>query len=270
MKVNIHQIYFAQGQESSLEPAFIPLPNLDNPFPQRREFFLFERFYSDKAYADADLTGLVSHKFRQKTQLTGEAFIRWIKDNPGYDAYFINPFPQTVYWFFNIWEQGEKSHRGIMKLAQEVFDELGYKIDLKAFPRTDLKTTSFSNFWVATPKFWEDFMAFALPVYHHMIDETHAGRFFQSTYHDSEAEIFPFIIERLFTTFIVTHPEYKVLSHPHPPGWAKKTTRVLVPVIDVVDGLPWLKNSLAFQLAMGLLSIATYTKNRNPLFNKTR
>lgn len=266
MKIAIHQIYFDPAQEASLEPAFIPLPNLDNPYPQRREFYLFERFYQNQGHAEAELSGLVSHKFRQKTQVTGEAFINWIQDNPGYDAYFINPFPQTVYWFFNIWEQGEKSHRGILPLAQEVFDALGYGIDLPSFPRTDLQTTCFSNFWVATPTFWDDFMAFALPVYRYMTAEAHAGRFFQSTYHDSEAEIFPFIIERLFTTFIVTRPGYKVLSHPHPPGWAKKTTRFLLPLIDAVDRLPWLKNSLVFRLAMRGLSFATYTKNRNPWF----
>jgi hypothetical protein len=266
MTVAIHQIYFDPAQEASLEPAFTPLPNLDNPYPERREFYLFERFYRNQGHRQADLSGLVSHKFRQKTQVTGEAFIAWIEANPGYDAYFINPFPQTVYWFFNVWEQGEKSHRGIMALAQDVFDALGYPIRLKAFPRTDAQTTAFSNFWVATPAFWDAFMAFALPVYDYMLDERHAARYFESTYHDSEAEIFPFIIERLFTTFIVTHPEYKTLAHPHPPGWAKKTTKRLLPVIDFLDRIPGVKNAPPFRWAMGLLSLATYTKNRTRLF----
>lgn len=262
MKVDIRQIYFAPGQEASLEPAFTPLPNLDNPFPERREFYLFERFYREGGHARADLSGLFSHKFRQKTGATGEAFIAWVKENPGCDAYFINPFPQPVYWFFNIWEQGEKSHRGIMALAQEAFDALGYPVRLETFPRTDLRTTCFSNFWVATPAFWEAFMAFALPVYHYMLDEARAPRYFQPTYHDSGAEIFPFIMERLFTTFIVLHPEYKVLPFPVAPGWAKKTTRLLVPVVDALDRLPWFRNSPAYRLGMGALSLATYVKNR--------
>jgi len=266
MNIAIHQIYFDPAQAQSLEPAFTPLPNLDNPFPERREFYLFEQFYLNRSHTQADLAGLVSHKFRQKTQVSGEAFIAWINANPGYDAYFINPFPQTVYWFFNIWEQGEKSHQGIMALAQQVFDALGYPIALKTFPRTDAQTTCFSNFWVATPVFWDEFMAFALPVYRYMLDERHAARYFQTTYHDSDAEIFPFIIERLFTTFIAIHPEYKVLARPHPPGWAKKTTKRLLPMIDFVDRIPWAKNSRLFRLAMGMLSLATYTKNRTRLF----
>jgi len=270
MNVAIHQIYFAEAQASALEPAFTPLPNLENPFPERREFHLFEQFYHNKSHALADLSGLVSHKFRQKTHLRGEDFIAWINANPGYDAYFINPFPHTVYWFFNLWEQGEKSHRGIMRLAQEVFDALGYPIQLKTFPRTDRQTTCFSNFWVATPQFWDEFMAFALPVYRYMLDESRAARFFQPTYHDSDAEIFPFIIERLFTTFIITRPGYKVLAFPHPPGWAKKTTKRLVPVIDVLDQIPWLKNSPLFRLGMGMLSNATYAKNRTRLFNRAQ
>jgi hypothetical protein len=266
MHIAIQQIYFAEEQKETLEPAFTPLPNLDNPYPERREFFLYERFYQNKTHKLADLSGLVSHKFRQKTNLSGEAFVDWINANPGYDAYFINPFPETVYWFFNIWEQGEKSHHGIMALAQEAFDTLGYPIKLKSFPRTDAQTTCFSNFWVATPKFWEDYMAFALPVYHYMLEPSRAARFFQNTYHDSNAEIFPFIIERLFTTFIVTRPDYKVLGFPQPQGWAKKTTKRLVPIINAVDHIKWLKNSTPFRIAMELLSVATYTKNRTRLF----
>ena len=149
-----------------------------------------------------------------------------------------------------------------MALAQEVFDALDYPIHLQNFPRSDAQTTCFSNFWVATPPFWDEFMAFALPVYHYMLDQRRAARFFQPTYHDSGAEIFPFIIERLFTTFIITRPEFKVLAYPHPPGWARKTTRLLLPLVDAADRTPWLKNSPLFRAAMRILSAATYAKNR--------
>jgi hypothetical protein len=266
MKLDIRQIYFAKEQEVSLEPVFTPLPNLDNPFPERREFYLFERFYREKRHEQADLSGLFSHKFGQKTGLAGEAFIAWVKANPGYDAYFINPFPRPVYRFFNIWEQGEKSHHGLIELAQAAFDSQGYAINLKTFPRTDGQTTCFSNFWVATPAFWDDFMAFALPVYHYMLEEGNAPHYFQPTYHDSEVAIFPFIMERLFTTFVVLHPRYKVLPYPSDPGWAAGPTKIMAQIIDACDRRPGCRNSLGFRLAMDVLSNMTYVKNRNPFF----
>jgi hypothetical protein len=266
MKLDIHQIYFAQEQEAALDPAFIPLPNLENPFPERREFYLFEQFHRGGAHYKADLSGLFSHKFGQKTGVSGETFIAWVKSNPGYDTYFINPFPDTVYWSFNVWEQGEKSHTGLIKLAQQAFDALGYTIDLKKFPRTDLQTTCFSNFWIATPAFWDAFMAFALPVYHHMLEEPHTTEYFKNTYHDSEAEMFPFIMERLFSTFIALRPEYKVLSFPVNLTLKGRSAKVLTWAIDAIDRRPKLKNSLGFRLCMDMLATITYIRNRNHFF----
>lgn len=270
MKVDIHQIYFAPEQEKTLDPAFIPMPNLDNPYPERREFFLYDRFFKQKAYAGSDLSGLFSHKFGVKTGLSGEEFIAWIQRNPGYDAYFVNPFPDTVYWFFNVWVQGEISHRGILPLAQEVFDGLNYAIDLSRFPRTDGKTTSYSNFWVGTPGFWEAFMDFALPAYEYMLEPERASRFFQTTYHDSEAEIFPFIMERMFSTFIVTHPRFRVLAFPLARESVSLKRGRLVRLTDFVDGFPRAQNSALFRGWMGLLSWAAYMKNRSPLFSRFR
>jgi hypothetical protein len=107
--IKISQIYYAQDHLAHLDEAFIPYdnstPNRDGEF----EIGVLQDNFLEKNHLDADFTGFVSWKFREKTGLPGNFFIDFIQQNSGYDVYFINPFPTEIR-FKNVWFQGDAYH----------------------------------------------------------------------------------------------------------------------------------------------------------------
>jgi hypothetical protein len=205
----IHTICYAPGMAASVDPAFRPFDVSANPEVNRRETAHMLNFWRQGRHRDFAVSGLLSPKFSEKTGLSGSAFIDFIRANPGYDVWFINPFPQYFYISFNIWEQGDFFHPGLCERAARVFSSAGINVDLAQFPRSTMDTLAFCNFWAATPRFWDRFMADvdalmsaaeALP---QMLE--------LAPYHlDKPAPYFPFVFERYFTTFLTRNRDIRV------------------------------------------------------------
>ena len=87
----IYQIFYKTEQRPHLEKDFIPYDNTANPRPEWCEYYVFREAYN-KGLCSCGPTGFLSWKFHEKTGLNGQAFHKLIKENPGYDVYFINPF----------------------------------------------------------------------------------------------------------------------------------------------------------------------------------
>ena len=202
----IHQIYFKANQLSELDPAFIPFDNSACAYPDEREYYVFRTEFEAGRIAPDGYTGYVSWKFGEKTGLTGQAFIDFMRANPGHDVYFVNPYPMEIF-LGNVWQQGDHRHPGLMGVAQAIFAEASPGFDLAQVPRS-LRATAFCNFWVGNKRFWAEFMAFCRPIYDHiqsgltpefkMAFESQADPFRSASY-------FSFLFERLFTTFIGLH-----------------------------------------------------------------
>lgn len=214
--VKIYQVFFRTDQLSQLDPDFIPYDWCHNPYPEFCETLHFLNFYNLKRYLEADYVGIVSHKFGQKTNIAGKQFISFILNNPGYDVYFINPFPYNVYTWHNIWDHGEACHKGIKRLTQNLFDKAGYGIDISKLGRQGAETLLFCNYWVGSARFWEIYMEFVTPLFElitQKMDETERQRYFARTsYLEYKFPFFPFIFERLFSTLLSTRQD--ILSCP--------------------------------------------------------
>ena len=97
--ISIYQNYYQPSQLVRLDPAFLPHDGTDNPSPELKEIALFRRVQRMGLFERGDeIVGIVSHKFSRKTGIAGDAFKCFIRDNPGFDVYFINPFPQNAYF----------------------------------------------------------------------------------------------------------------------------------------------------------------------------
>src|SRR5271169_1975850 len=91
MKINLYQSYYLEDQKQYLSDACIPFDNTANENPEYREYPQMKKV-ADLALRDgADLWGLISWKFKQKCLVRPDYFWLFIKQNPGYDCYFINP-----------------------------------------------------------------------------------------------------------------------------------------------------------------------------------
>jgi len=188
----------------TVDPDFLPFDVTADPQPERRETAHMLNFWRQGLHREYPVSGLLSPKFSAKTGINGKVFNAFIENNPDYDVWFINPFPHYYYLSYNIWEHGELWYPGLCARASRVFAAAGIAVDLTNFPRSTKNTLLFSNIWAGTAKFWDQFMTFVSTLSMHA--EKIIDVFDEIPYENSKSVYFPFIFERLFTTFLVMHP----------------------------------------------------------------
>jgi hypothetical protein len=207
--VNIYQIYHQSTLKPNLDPAFVPFdhceftannPDLSNSW---REWPVIRDLGLKQAQADnADIWGFVSYKFQEKTNVTGQQFIDFIKDNPDNDVWFLEPYYTPRNPFLNPWQQGELYHPGITQIPNFIFKAAGNDIDVSKIPMR----LSWYNFFAGTEKFWN--------LYFEVIDtiinvaKEHEGLnevlFNTGAGHGNDPRVpyFIFVVERMFPTIL--------------------------------------------------------------------
>ncbi|MDT8421792.1 MAG: hypothetical protein RQ754_15305 [Desulfuromonadales bacterium] len=219
MTVAVYQIQYSDAVVGAFDPAFIRYDCRHAPEAQRREIAHMLRFYEEGRWRQSGAShfGLVSPKFVDKTGLSGQAFIDWIDAHPGYDVYFVNPFPQLSYWHYNVWDQGEFWHPGLSALANTLFARAGETIRVERLPRNAAASLLYSNYWVANDSFWQRFMTFVRKLADAVddLDAADKEKLFARAPHYAPATYFPFVFERLFSTFLVTCDGLACLPYPH-------------------------------------------------------
>lgn len=211
--IQILQSYFSSQHIKALDPDFVPYDNISNPQPEWCEYYLFHKIFSELDAIPASYIGLFSYKFQQKALMTGAEVKKHIHAHPGFDVYLFNPYPYESYIFYNLWEQGDYYHSGILDLAQEALWKTGFEIDLHKMGRVK-SIAQHCNFWVGNKKFWQDYMGFLMPIANFMLSNQ---KFFTpTTYELGPKPFFPFIIERLFTTYLAFKSTHTVCSYTYP------------------------------------------------------
>lgn len=216
--MKIHQIYYSSETKEQCDEAFIPYDNSQSKEPEWREYAVFREHYLNNAHKKTKYCGILSWKFNQKTNISGKEFLTFIENNPGYDVYFINPWPDLADVFNNVWQQGEIWHHGLIMKTQKIFDRLGYNIDLSAV-RNDERDTLYCNYWVGNADFWERYMEFTLPVYNELkyrLTSSEYHQFHKTDQQASGASVIPYIMERMFSTLLWRDPSIKALGYQYP------------------------------------------------------
>lgn len=216
-RIAIYEPLYAKGQVLS-DPAFKPLPRAENVRPEWREFGILVDMYRAGVHRQHRFTGLFSPKFRLKTKLTGDQFIAFVQEQHDADVCFVNPFPQIAYWSYNVWMQGEYAHKGIVEAATELCHSAGLGWDIRGTPRHGARELAYSNFWVGTESFWESYVGGVLiPIAEFLetnSDHAVARNVMVPTDHTDPAPFLPFIIERLFSTFLSRMLEVRATAYP--------------------------------------------------------
>ena len=208
--VTIYEPLYHRGQHIS-DSTLAAFDWFENPIPEWRELAIFERMYTEKTFLNAQLTGLFSPKFALKTGVDPSEFLNFARRNFASDVCFINPFPQIPYFSFNVWMQGEVAHPGITQRAQDLLDSCKIAWDLNRIGRQSSDIVCYSNFWVGSSKFWEQYVGSVLmPITIFLKSNSHssvAKAVLEPTMHTDPSPYLPFIIERLFSTFLSVNTE---------------------------------------------------------------
>ena len=219
MKLSIYQSYYQNGQRIELDAkSFIPFDNTKNVEPQMREYPLHLQLYEKHKEEQDAYWGLVSWKWSFKMRATGNFFVNWIKKNPSYDLYFIDPHIVNAAAFKNSFIDGDISHPGLLTFSQKLIDELGLKIDLK---RDGYNPNLFSTctFWVGNVNFWNAWYEFwnrCLSI----VESNPAMKRYMFGYglktHLGQWVInFPFIHERFISIFLYSQSNLKWIQYPY-------------------------------------------------------
>jgi hypothetical protein len=213
MELDLYQIYIKDPQLEFMSKQFKPFKNdiIDGFY----EFGVFHRAFRDGLVLPDKLTGFLSWKFELKSYITAEEYIQFIQSKPGADIYIVNPFPELPHMHKNVWNQGGSYHPGFFPLAQELFDQLNYKVDLAKIEHRP-EHWSFCNYWVGTHKFWTDYMTFANGFYELLNDasQPYFSELRKSANYHGGGSYLPFFFERLISTYLALKPQTKVVSFP--------------------------------------------------------
>jgi hypothetical protein len=215
-KYGMYEPLYQPGQQLSSD-AFLPLEIRDNRAAAWREFRMLVDLYRSGVHLKHAATGLFSPKFTLKSRVSAEQFTAFVDAQPDCDVWFINPFPQLAYWSFNVWMQGEHAHPGLRQAAQALLDASGIDWQLNDVPRQGHGTLSYCNFWVGSPRFWDAYVGQVLvPIADFLennADHPAARAVMLDTTHTDPAPFLPFIVERLFSTYLSLTPQCKVASY---------------------------------------------------------
>lgn len=231
----VFQIYYRDEHLDSLDPAFVPYDNRGEHHPLL-EFNVFRTILNDGLAGKAGLWGAVSWKFGRKTGLAGDDLIDYVRDNPGYDAYYCNPFPEFEAVYHNLWQQGETAHPGFLDLARRVFQAAGLPLaTLDALYPAQFYSAA--NYIVATPAFWRAYVAFIEDILDrierngdsHLLGQLHASTADPKGVH-SGATYLPFLVERLFAVFLLSDAAagFRVHKYPVPAKEARLNVHLII------------------------------------------
>ena len=214
----IYQGYYDEVSQARLSRDFQPLDirsYIGNPY---FEFSILRDLHRSSRPAD-NAWGLVSSKFGIKTAITSEEFAAFVGSQLAtHDAVFVNPM---IFWeavCLNVWEQGEICHPEMIALASRV-------TGISGLERLVMKRDSFAfcNYFVARNNFWDAYIDFVNRTVVERFEAGNADRPLVSALartaghaKNPAANYVPFVIERLFSTFVLLNPQFRVSAFVHP------------------------------------------------------
>jgi hypothetical protein len=212
---------------SQLDPSFLPVEGRRNARTETREVGLFLRMFHTGLYRCAPLTGILSPSFKEKAKISGNQLLDFIRRNPGYNVYFINPFPQNAYFAYNVWYHGELYHPGLFALAEILFERAGYDTKHMYDSRDSHATLLYSSYWVGDQQFWDGYMALITRLMETLgeMPRTLLDRYYSiADYRDwrtsevLQVSYLPFIFERTFSIFLHIKPDIRAMAYPFTRG----------------------------------------------------
>lgn len=222
MNIKVRQIYFEKEQADKVSENCVPYYNPSNSKSDLfLEYGVILKSYFDGFYKQGDLAGVLSWRFSQKSRKSERIFFDFIRQNPGYDVYFLNPFFEQVVMYDSVWKQGDKTnHPGLMEITDLIFEKVGYDFKTSDVSNS-VADTLYCNYWIGTPSFWEKYIAFTKPIHDYIAenDQDHEimGKLKSIAPYHYPVTYIPFIMERLFSTLLWKDTSIKALGYQYTP-----------------------------------------------------
>jgi hypothetical protein len=235
---HVYQILNHYTPRDALDPGFRVLDNSANERPDWFEYWPIRNFLSREALDEAAFYGFLSPKFRLKTNLDAAAVFDIVRAAPaGIDVVLFSPSIQNSAVYWNVFAHGEAEHPGLLAIAEEFFARIGRPSDLRELV-TDSRNIVNSNYFLAKPRFWREWLALTEALFAIAEAETDplGGRLRAATRYrgDHAVPMKIFVVERLATWLLASDTRYAALARD---PFAAGSRLYKLPVAIVCDAL---------------------------------
>lgn len=231
--IHLHLIAYNEATRAAASaPGWRMLDNLANPRPDWYEYWPIRRHLLAAEQAgslDEDaFYGFFSPKFTAKTGLDHAAVARFVAAHAAEaDVLLFSPQPDMGAFFLNVFEQGETFDAGLIDAYGRFLEQIGRPVPLRQLVM-DARQVVFSNYFVARPAFWREWLALNEALFA-LCEGPHADGALQAlqqaltvpTSYAGGAQRKVFLMERGASLLLATQPRWR--SVPHDPfgfGWS--------------------------------------------------
>ena len=167
--LHLHQIAYSAATQAAIPPGWLVLDNHANPRPDWFEYGPIRQFLLSGIKArtldENAWYAFFSPKFCAKTSLSLQDVQQFIRAHETEtDVFLFSPQPDMGAFFLNVFEQAETFDAGLIDAYSAFLDHIGRPTPLRALVM-DTRQVVFSNYFVAKPAFWREWLALNEPLY---------------------------------------------------------------------------------------------------------
>lgn len=227
--VHLYQIPYSAQTLAQLEPGYRVLDNLGNERPDWFEYWPIRRFLLNEVLDDAAFYGFFSPKFGRKTSLTHAqvtAFVQAAAQQA--DVVLFSPQPDMGAFFLNVFEQAETFDPGLIDCFARFLAAVGRPVPPLRGMVMDSRQIVFSNYFVARPAFWREWLALNEQLF--ALCEGEATPLQQAltrpTTYPGDAQRKVFLMERTASLLLALQPQWRSrAANPFGFGWSMSRFR---------------------------------------------
>jgi hypothetical protein len=226
--VDLYQIAYSPATLAEIEPGYGVLDNLENPRPDWFEYWPIRRFLLERTLDESTFYGFFSPKFRSKTSMSHAQVTDFVRRHATEaDVLLFSPQPDMGAFFLNVFEQAEIFDRGFIDTFDAFLATVGRSVPLRQMVM-DSRQTVFSNYFVARPAFWREWLALneALFALCEGPETALRQQLLRPTSYDGVAQRKVFVMERVAPLLLATQPQWRTkAADPFGYGWSTTVFR---------------------------------------------
>ena len=267
---NIHLFQIAYSAEiaEQIDLNYLILNNTENERPDWFEYWPIRKFLLQNKMIETDFYGFFSPKFETKTNLKHREVCAFIQDNAANgDVFLFSPQPDMSAFFLNVFEQAELFDPGTIDVYEKFLDQIGKPAELKGLVM-DARQIVFSNYFVARPSFWREWLQLNEAMFTLCEDEDSilgiALR--KPTNYPGNVQRKVFLQERAASYLLTTQPHWRSLNYnPFGMSWSSSRLRLFPTEAVISDAL-----KLAYKIHGHSVYLSAYAKIRQIFQSSTK
>lgn len=214
-QVHLYHIAYSEKTLREVPPGYRILDNVNSLRNDWREYWPIRNFLLGETLDDDCYYGFFSPRFMEKTGLNHEQVTAFVQAaGRETDVVSFSPQPDMGAFFLNVFEQEELFNPGFIVSSEGFLEAAGMPIPLATLVM-DSRQIIFSNYFVARPRFWREWLALNEKLFAICEGEDtplKQSLTFETTY-PGAVQRKVFLMERIVSLLLTLNPAWKVCAY---------------------------------------------------------